>query len=231
MTQYKLIRICRALLLTAMVAAMCAIPCQAKKISDASKQKQVSSMEYINWNFEPAIFYGWFHHNYSGAKSKFFGLDYSFHENRSNVKRLCWIRSENLGLNAAQKELMKAERDSLSPIVKEELYRSIDRNVDIYYNDYNKDFEHYREGILDCLEYALKRSRGKYKAIVADYLKSKEGLDEKVKYIHRTGPGHEMESASRKESYEKTLGQMKQLYHCSFLLAQSSIMLYPPVNN
>ena len=94
--------------MTAMVAAMCAIPCQAKKISDASKQKQVSSMEYINWNFEPAIFYGWFHHNYSGAKSKFFGLDYSFHENRSNVKRLCWIRSENLGLNAAQKELMKA---------------------------------------------------------------------------------------------------------------------------
>ena len=74
MTQYKLIRICRALLLTAMVAAMCAIPCQAKKISDASKQKQVSSMEYINWNFEPAIFYGWFHHNYSGAKSKFSAL-------------------------------------------------------------------------------------------------------------------------------------------------------------
>lgn len=229
MIQIRSLRLSHAVLLA--VAILFSLPCQAKKISDASKQKQVASMEYINWNFEPAIYYGWFHHDYSGAKSKFLGLDYSFHENRSNVKRLCWIRNENLGLEATHKELMKAERDSLAPIVKEELYQSIDRNVDLYYNDYKKDFDYYQGGTIECLDYALKRSRGKFNKIVAEYLNSKEGLDEKVKYIHRTGPGHEMESASRKESYEKTLGQMKQLYHCSFLLAQSSIMLYPPVNN
>lgn len=201
---------------------------QAKKISDSSKQKQVSSMEYGKWNFEPAMYYGILHPHYSGAKQKAWIFDFSFHEDKSDVKRLMWIRSENQGLEYWRNERMKVELDSLTPIVNEEIYQATDRLVDLHYADYKDEFSRLQDVIQQCVTYSFERSRGKAQPVIEEILTQNQIICDNIAYIRKTGPGAEMENASRQEGYENALKNMKALASLCWNLVLTTTNLYPP---
>lgn len=207
---------------------MCYSTAAVKVISDSGKQKQVKSMESIDWNFEPAIYYGWFHPKYSGAKNKFLGLDYSFHEDRSDTKRLMWIRSENTALEQWRTERMQAELDMLAPVVKEEAYQAADRLVDIHYTSYKDEFERLQDQIEQCLAYSIDRSRGKMREAVEEIIAHNKIVCDNIAYIRKTGPGAEMENASRQDGYEQALLDMRAVLAESIYLLRTTINLYPP---
>lgn len=215
-------------LAAAFLVAGCTTAGVAKTISDKSKQKQATSMEFGEWNFEPAMYYGILHPNYSGAKSKFFIFDYSFHEDRSDVKRLMWDRSGNQALEYLRNAAMKEQLDSLSPIVDEELYQAVDRQVDLQYADYREEFERLQNHIEDCLTFSFKRSRGKSQPVIDAITRHNQIICDNIAYIRKTGPGAEMSNADRQEGYEKALRDMREVAAFCWRLVLTTSNLYPP---
>lgn len=205
------------------------LPLSAKKISDSQKHKQVRSMEFADWNFAPSIYYGNLHPKYSGAKSKLLVFDYSFHEDKSDTKRLCWIRTENVVLEQWRSERMKAQHEALSPVVSEEVYQATDRLVDLHYSGYKEEFEYIQDGINECLSYSLERSRGKMAPAIEELAAQNRIICDNIAYIRKTGPGYEMENASRQEGYEKALEDMRSVFKASLFLVQTTIKIYPPL--
>lgn len=184
-------------------------------------------MEITDWNFEPAIYYGWLHNKYSGAKNKFLGLDYSFHENKSDIKRAIWSRSANATFEGLRRQYMYTELDSLKPVVDEETYLAIDRNIDIHYNNYKDNFESLQNAISKMLSYSLKRSKGYFQEEVFKLSMRNEAVCDAIAILRKTGPGHEMSNSDRQEGYENALKEMKVIYEQSCYLVRSTIFLYP----
>lgn len=211
----------------AFLVAGCSTAAVAKTISDKSKQKQATSMEFGEWNFEPAMYYGLLHPKYSGAKSKFFIFDYSFHEDRSDVKRLMWDRSGNRGLEYLRNAAMKEQLDSLTPIVDEELYQAIDRQVDLQYADYKEEFVRLQGIIEECLTFSLERSNGKYRPIVEEISNHNKIICDKIAYVRKTGPGSEMSNADRQEGYEQALKELRSIANVSLTLLIATNNLFP----
>ena len=212
-----------------LVGSYCTLCLSAKKNSDSQKHKQVKSMEFADWNFAPSIYYGNLHPKYSGAKQKFFVFDFSFHEEKSDTKRLCWIRSENVVLEQWRAERMKAQHEALAPVVSEEIYQATDRMVDLHYAGYREEFEYIQDGINECLSYALERSRGKMSPAIEELTTQNKIVCDNIAYIRKTGPGYEMENAARQEGYEKALTDMQSIFRASLVLVQTTIKLYPPL--
>lgn len=208
-----------------MVAFALPFAVSAKKISDKSKQKQVKSMEYLDWNFEPAIYYGWLHHDYSGAKSKFLGLDYSFHENKSNVKRAMWGRSENLGLEHLRIQEMEDVHSAIRSVYNEEIYLQVDRLIDPYYDDYKEDFDELRSGIEELLSLSIILSDGQFSDEALLLSEDVKVVNEQIEMFHKSGPSYEMESISRKEGYEMCLNDLRRLHRKSKLLYGSAKLI------
>lgn len=180
------------------------------KIHDKNKFQQIRSMEDGKWNFDPGLYYITMHKNYSGGEWYGFAR-IRWKESKSNVKRVATSRMAQIPLEVETVNRLNHQIDSIQPIVTEETVRSSERMVDIVYPEYKEDFQELGVSITESLSYCiLKGKNGVDKAcesLTTDY----EALCSEIEYVHKEGPGYEIEPTKRRLAYEDARDRMRQL--------------------
>lgn len=194
---------------------------------DSQKIKQINVIENGNWDFEPKDFYWLFHKDYSGAYQKWewagfhSGLKIKFDENKSNIKR-CFV-PRTAAAAVEQIVVLKktnAELDSITPIYKEEMAKSADRNVDLAYTQYSSHFKYLQNLITRNLKYCLEKSGGKLSEAVEKLSLDNDVICSSIEYIHKMGPGYELENTKREIAYEQANEEMEKILDKSCQLVQ-----------
>lgn len=188
-----------------------------KVVYDDQKYKQWRSMENGPWDFAPDWYYYFLHKNYSGAEMYWkwagfkSGYRVRFKEEKSNVKRIMPVR---VTAEETQRQKMKdveKERKHIEELYKEELVREADRIADLTYISYKDEFNRMQNCITDGLLYCLKKSKGAMEYQVNEISRLNEVLCSDIAYIHKTGPGYELENAKRRQAYEEAKTRMEEL--------------------
>ncbi len=187
-----------------------------KVVYDDQKYKQWRSMENGPWDFAPDWYYYFLHKNYSGAEMYWkwagfkSGYRVRFKEEKSNVKRIMPVR---VTAEETQRQKMKdveKERKHIEELYKEELVREADRIADLTYISYKDEFNRMQNCITDGLLYCLKKSKGAMEYQVNEISRLNEVLCSDIAYIHKTGPGYELENAKRRQAYEEAKTRMEE---------------------
>jgi hypothetical protein len=193
-------------------------PCGAQSIQhDRQKEKQWRSMETGPWDFEPGWYYYLLHNGYSGAYLKWewhglkSGLRVRFKESKSDVRTVMPVRTlaeeeERLTMDKAEEE-----RQQIEPLYREELAREADRTVDLVYADYRDDFDRMQQSISEGLLYCMQKSGGRLNSQVSQLQRQNDLICSSIAYIHKTGPGYELENAKREKAYIDYRKQMEEL--------------------
>ena len=187
-------------------------------VSDSQKQKQLNSMENGGWDFAPDWYYYTLHKNYSGAEM-YWTLTLGFiptphirfKEDKSSQKRVYVPRIGQIPAILDTKKKTQTELDSINPIWKEEMERTVDRNVDLMYAQYADDFTKMQTSITECLSYSLQKSKGNLAEVVAILQEENRAVLADIDYIHKTGIGYEMENTKRQIAYEEARERMRKL--------------------
>lgn len=135
-------------------------------VSDDQKLKQLNSMENGGWDFAPDWYYYTLHKNYSGAEMYWtWTLGFiptphiRFKEDKSSQKRIFIPRAAQLPAILETKARTQTELDSINPLWKEEMERTADRNIDLMYFEFEKDFKKMQTAISECLNYSLEKAK------------------------------------------------------------------------
>lgn len=195
-----------------------------KNISDKQKRRQWESMENGSWNFAPSGYYYLFHKGYSGATMRGLLMKIKFKESKSNVKRCITPRTAQIPAILQVKKDVETKLDSITPIYNEEMARAAERNVDVMYPLYKDDFKEMQDAISKCLVYCQQRSGGKLKPAIDVIERENDRVLAQIEYIHKTGPGYELENTKRQIAYEEAREQMKNLVkNCDYLVNYAQI--------
>lgn len=177
---------------------------------DKSKFYQIRSMEDGTWNFTPGLYYITLHKSYSGGDwTGFFNI--KFKESKSNVKRVATSRIAQVPLEVVTINHLNHQIDSIEPIVKEETIRSAERMVDIVYAQYKDDFTRLGNNIIESLEYTLEKSKGNLIDACNILQRDYDSLCSEIEYIHKQGPGYEIETTKRQLAYEDIKTRLTEL--------------------
>lgn len=192
---------------------------------DKEKYYQIRSMEYGTWKFSPGLYYWSLHNKYSGAEAYWswslgnFGLNYRFKEKDSDCKRVGPKRATALVEESLSKAPLQNQIDSIQPLVIEETVRSLERNVDIIYPQYEDDFRQLSENITEGILIAMERGKGRLNE-ACDLLQMEfDEVCSQIEYIHQTGINHEVEPTKRQLVYEDAKEKLTKLAQQSFQLA------------
>lgn len=213
----KLKYILCALLVGSFLSPMPSYGQSVEKQKDKQKAKQIKSMETGGWDFEPGLYYYVMHKNYSGASLgwKWHGFESgpvaNFDERKSSTKRTLTTRTLSAAQQDLKADIIEKERKLIEEVYKEEVYRNIDRNVDLEYDSYKSSFNRLQEGISGGLNYCLLKSKGKLKHLVDIVMSHNEICCQNIAYIHKTGVGYELENAKRRQAYEDALKDMHRI--------------------
>lgn len=187
-------------------------------VSDEQKLKQLNSMENGGWDFAPDWYYYTLHKNYSGAEMYWtWTLGFiptphiRFKEDKSSQKRILIPRAAQLPAILETKAKTQTELDSINPLWKEEMERTADRNIDLMYLEFEKDFKKMQAAISECLNYSLEKSKGNLAEVVAILQEENQSVLSDVEYIHKTGVGYEMENTKRQIAYEEARERMRKV--------------------
>lgn len=187
-------------------------------VNDKQKQKQLNSMENGGWDFAPDWYYYTLHQKYSGAEMYWtWTLGFiptphiRFKEDKSSQKRVYVPRIGQIPAILDTKKKTQTELDSINPIWKEEMERTVDRNVDLMYAQYADDFTKMQASITECLSYSLQKSKGNLAEVVAILQEENQAVMADINYIHKTGVGYEMENTKRQIAYEEARERMRKL--------------------
>lgn len=195
-------------------------------VDDKQKQSQINSMENGGWDFAPDWYYYTLHKNYSGAEMYWtWTLGFiptphiRFKEDKSNQKRIFVPRVAQIPAVMDTKAGTRTELDSITPLWKEEMERTADRNIDLMYSEFETDFKKIQAAISYCLDYSLTKSKGSLAEPVQILHEQNQTVLADVDYIHKTGIGYEMENTKRRIAYEEARERMRKvLRHCSELV-------------
>lgn len=188
-----------------------------KVVHDDQKYKQWRSMENGPWDFAPDWYYYFLHKNYSGAEMYWqwagfkSGYRVRFKEEKSNVKRIMPVRVTAEETQRQKVSQVEKERAHIEELYKEELVREADRMTDLTYVSYKDEFNRMQNCISDGLLYCLKKSNGAMEYQVNEISRLNEILCSDIAYIHKTGPGYELENAKRRQAYEEAKTRMEEL--------------------
>lgn len=188
-----------------------------KVVHDDQKYKQWRSMENGPWDFAPDWYYYFLHKNYSGAEMYWqwagfkSGYRVRFKEEKSNVKRIMPVRVTAEETQRQKVSQVEKERAHIEELYKEELVREADRMTDLTYVSYKDEFNRMQNCISDGLLYCLKKSNGAMEYQVNEISRLNEILCSDIAYIHKTGPGYELENAKRRQAYENAKTKMEEL--------------------
>lgn len=188
-----------------------------KVVHDDQKFKQWRSMENGPWDFAPDWYYYFLHKNYSGAEMYWkwagfkSGYRVRFKEEKSNVKRIMPVRITAEETQRQKVSQVEKERAQIEELYKEELAREADRMTDLTYVSYKDEFNRMQNCISDGLLYCLKKSNGAMEYQVNEISRLNEILCSDIAYIHKTGPGYELENAKRRQAYENAKTKMEEL--------------------
>lgn len=172
-------------------------------VRDDEKKKQWQSMENGSWDFAPDWYYYFLHKGYSGAEMYWkwagfkSGFRVRFKESKSNIKRIMPTRVISEETQRQKLEKVEEERRYVEELYKEELVREADRAVDLAYPAYKDEFNRMQDCITDGLLYCMTKSGGKLKPQVDELGRQNEILCAGIAYIHKTGVGYGLESASK----------------------------------
>lgn len=195
---------------------------------DKEKYYQIRSMETGSWKFAPEFYYGLMHSKYSGAEAYWswslsnFGLHYRFKESKSNCRTIAPRRVVQIEEEIIVNKHVQHQIDSITPLVTEEIARALERNVDVVYPIYKEDFEQLGSSITEGITFAMEKSKGKLKEL-CDILQTEyETVCSQIEYIHKQGPGNEVESTKRQLVYEDAKEKLTNLAKASYNLAYYS---------
>lgn len=195
-----------------------------KSFHDKQKEKQWRSMENGPWDFAPDWYYYFLHRKYSGAEMYWkwagfkSGYRVRFKEDKSNVKRIMPVRVTAEETQRQKLSQAEKERAYIEELYKEELVREADRIVDLTYSAYKEEFNRMQDCISDGLLYCLQKSNGELQYQVDEISRVNEVLCYDIAYIHKTGPGYELENAKRQQAYEDAKKRMEDLVSRTALL-------------
>lgn len=194
---------------------------------DSQKFKQWRSMENGKWDFGPDGYYYVWHKGYSGAHWNTDWLAFipifsiRFDEGDSNEKRVMLERAAQLVATYEKKDKTVAELDTITPVYNEELKRSLERNVDLMYSQFQKEFNQHQNTITQALSFCLSQSKGELLEAVTIIQNQNDVILSNIDYIHKTGVGYEMENTKREIAYTEQLEKMEKLAALS-----AKLMLY-----
>lgn len=206
-----------ALLATAVAAMPLSMTAKTPGVHDRQKERQWRSMENGPWNFAPDWYYYFLHNSYSGAEMYWqwagfnSGYRVRFKEAKSNVKRIMPVRVTAEETQRQKLLQVEKERAYVEELYKEELVREADRTVDLTYSAYKDEFNRMQDCISDGLLYCLHKSGGQLQYQVDEISRVNEVLCSDIAYIHKTGPGYELENAKRQQAYEDAKKRMSDL--------------------
>ena len=184
---------------------------------DDQKEKQWKSMENGPWDFSPDWYYYFMHKKYSGAETYWkWGFLHSgwrvrFKEEKSNVKRIMPTRIASEETQRQKVKKAEEERTKIEELYREELVRAADRNTDLIYPSFKDDFSRMQSAISEGLLFCMHRSKGKLRYQVDQLTRQNELLCRNIEYIHRQGPGYELENVKRQEAYMEYKKEMETL--------------------
>lgn len=171
---------------------------------------QLRSMETAGWKFSPGLYYYVFHKKYSGAKlSGFFKV--KFDETRSNVKRTAPVRMAQVPMVVDTKNSLQHQLDSIEPLLFEESLRSTERMVDVIYPLYEETFNSLDSSIRAGVIQIDVESKGKLSMVSRRLISELDEINAQIQYIHRQGPGNEVENTKRQIVYEDAKNRMSEL--------------------
>lgn len=202
---------------TVLVVSPSGMVAKTPKVHDDQKYKQWRSMENGPWDFAPDWYYYFLHKNYSGAEMYWkwagfkSGFRVRFKEEKSNVRRIIPVRVTAEETQRQKVKETEKERKYIEELYKEELAREADRITDITYVSYKEEFNRMQNCISDGLLYCLKKSNGALEYQVNEISRLNEVLCSDIAYIHKTGPGYELENAKRRQAYEEAKTKMEEL--------------------
>jgi len=223
------------MLAAAVLAMVSPSMCGQAITHDEEKQYQWQSMENGAWGFSPGWYYYFLHQKYSGAYLKWHwsgfksGYRVHFDENRSNVKRIMPQRIIQEETQRLRDGNVEKERQKYEQMYKAEQELQIDRTIDLAYADYSEDFDHMQYQISECLQHCLTQSGGKLRDAVLRLRRENEMICEAVAYLHKTGPGYELENAKRQKGYELQKMQMRGLLRKAVKLVRIADTFYKPI--
>lgn len=183
---------------------------------DAQVHKVLQAMENGKWDFSPDWYFWAVHNSYSGAKMKWkfrvIPLPYIvFREKDSDTGRVYPLRTKSAAATTLKYyEVQDYEKQS-EAMAAAETKASADRNVDLVYAGYKNRFTQKSNAVLELLNYASDKSKGKLHAEVTELSHVLIRINEHIAYIHKTGPGYELENIKREKSYLEADKELDQL--------------------
>ena len=192
---------------------------------DKNKFQQIRSMEDGTWNFDPGLYYITMHKSYSGGEWYGFAR-IRWKESKSDVKRVSTSRIAQIPLEIEAVNRINHQIDSIQPLVTEETIRSAERMVDIVYPQYKDDFNDLGESISEALAYCTLNGKHGVQEMCVSLATDYDEICSEIEYIHKQGPGYEIEPTKRQLAYEDARERLQKLaVSCSKLARYVSTQL------
>lgn len=185
-----------------------------KKVYDKEKARQWTSIENGKWDFSPDMYYWTFHRKYSGASLGWeweglqSGLRVKFNQKKSDVKQVMPVRITAEETQRMKVKKIEEQQKLIQEMYQEELQREADRNVDLAYPVYQKEFNRMQERIAEGLLYCMRKSGGDLNFQVSELKRQNEMICEDIAYIHKMGIGFGLENTKRQKAYEEAKMRM-----------------------
>lgn len=166
---------------------------------------RASAAEFSWLPYNDTKFYEVTHKKYSGYKN-------SFQESLS--KTAANMLLHRVARYSEQKKRLKdakVVKDTVTPVFDEHLLLLADRQIDLHYQAYKKDFTELVDNISAFLSEALTLSNGKYLVEIAALSAKLTLITEEIMYYHQTGASDDLENSQRQAGYEDCLSRLKAL--------------------
>lgn len=181
---------------------------------DESKKLHLKSMEKGPWDFGQYRYYLTFHKKFSGADYHFNllkGERVSYHEDKSNVKRVFPVRLAQLEPADKINKKVQAQIDATTPVAEEEALRTTERSVDLSYKIYKESFLELNNIIEENIKY-IKDNHYKMFYLAVDELQLEyDVIRTEIDYMHKQGPTVQVENTKRTLVYEDALNRLYKL--------------------